>query len=69
MDTAKTESFVARMWDQEIIPQLMEYIRIPNKSPMFDADWQANGYMDAATELLAGWARKQPIKGMSLEIV
>ena len=69
MDTAKTESFVAQMWDQEIIPQLMEYIRIPNKSPMFDADWQANGYMDAATELLAAWARKQPIKGMNLEIV
>jgi hypothetical protein len=23
-------------WDDEIVPQLVEYIRIPNKSPMFD---------------------------------
>ena len=69
MDTARTDRLVADTWDAEIVPQLVEYIRIPNKSPMFDADWQANGYMDAATELLAGWARKQDIKGMQVEVV
>ena len=36
---AVVESFVADKWDQEIVPQLVDYIRIPNKSPMFDADW------------------------------
>jgi hypothetical protein len=36
---------------------------------MFDADWQAHGYMDAATDLLADWARKQPIQGMKVEVV
>ena len=69
MDTAKTDRFVNDAWDGDIVPQLVEYIRIPNKSPMFDADWQAHGYMDAATDLLADWARKQPIKGMTLEVV
>ncbi len=69
MDTAKTERLVADAWDGDIVPQLVEYIRIPNKSPMFDADWQANGYMDAATDLLADWARKQDIKGMQVEVV
>jgi acetylornithine deacetylase/succinyl-diaminopimelate desuccinylase-like protein len=69
MDTARTDRLVADTWDAEIVPQLVEYIRIPNKSPMFDADWQANGYMDAATELLAGWARKQDVKGMQVEVV
>lgn len=69
MDTAKTERFVADAWDGDIVPQLVEYIRIPNKSPMFDAQWRENGYMDDAVKLLAGWARAQPIKGMSVEVI
>lgn len=69
MDTAKTERFVADTWDGDIVPQLVEYIRIPNKSPMFDAQWRENGYMDDAVKLLAGWAKAQPIKGMSVEVV
>jgi acetylornithine deacetylase/succinyl-diaminopimelate desuccinylase-like protein len=69
MDTARTDRLVSEAWDGDIVPRLIEYIRIPNKSPMFDADWQAHGHMDAATELLADWARKQPIKGMQVEVV
>ena len=69
MDTEHTGRMVDEAWDEDIVPRLVEYIRIPNKSPMFDADWQANGYMDAATELLADWARKQPIQGMRVEVV
>ena len=69
MDSAKIAQYVGAAWDAEIVPKLVEYIRIPNKSPMFDADWQANGYMDAATELLADWAGRQPIVGMALEVV
>jgi len=69
MDTARIEHLVGEAWDSDIVPQLIEYIRIPNKSPMFDANWQANGYMDAATELLADWARKQDVAGMRLEVL
>ena len=69
MDTARIERLVSEAWDGEIVPQLIEYIRIPNKSPMFDANWQANGYMDAATDLLADWARKQAVAGMKLEVL
>jgi acetylornithine deacetylase/succinyl-diaminopimelate desuccinylase-like protein len=69
MDSNKTDRLVAEAWDGDIVPQLVEYIRIPNKSPMFDADWQKHGYMDAATDLLADWARKQPIAGMTVEVV
>jgi acetylornithine deacetylase/succinyl-diaminopimelate desuccinylase-like protein len=68
MDTSKTDRLVSEAWDGDIVPQLVEYIRIPNKSPMFDADWQKHGHMDAATDLLADWARKQPIKGMKVEV-
>jgi acetylornithine deacetylase/succinyl-diaminopimelate desuccinylase-like protein len=69
MDTAKTDRFVATLWDDEIVPQLVEYIRIPNKSPMFDADWQKHGYMDDAVKLMESWARKQNVAGMTVEVV
>jgi acetylornithine deacetylase/succinyl-diaminopimelate desuccinylase-like protein len=69
MDSAKIDRLVSDAWDGDIVPQLVEYIRIPNKSPMFDADWKAHGYMDAATDLLADWARAQNIAGMNVEVV
>jgi acetylornithine deacetylase/succinyl-diaminopimelate desuccinylase-like protein len=69
MDSVKTESIVSEAWDGDIVPQLTEYIRIPNKSPMFDADWASHGYMDDAVTLLANWAKQQSIAGMTVEIV
>ena len=69
MDTAKTDRFVAQMWDDDIVPQLVEYIRIPNKSPMFDADWVKHGYMEDAVRLMETWARAQSVAGMTVEVV
>jgi acetylornithine deacetylase/succinyl-diaminopimelate desuccinylase-like protein len=69
MDNAKVLEFAARAWDDSIVPTLCDYVRIPNKSQNFDPDWEKHGYMDQAAELLAAWCRKQPIKGMSVEIV
>jgi acetylornithine deacetylase/succinyl-diaminopimelate desuccinylase-like protein len=69
MDTRQIEQFVAGKWDDEIVPQLVDYIRIPNKSPMFDADWVEHGYMDQAVDLMERWARAQDIPGMQVEVV
>lgn len=68
-DRAAIDTFVGGLWDDQIVPHLIEYIRIPNKSPMFDPDWVEHGHMERAVELLAGWARAQPIAGMQLEVV
>jgi acetylornithine deacetylase/succinyl-diaminopimelate desuccinylase-like protein len=71
MDQARLTRFVAQSWGDEIVPQLVEYIRIPNKSPAFDPDWAAHGYMDDAVAMFAGWARRKlaGIAGASLEVV
>ena len=50
------------------MPRLVEYIKIPNKSPMFDAKWAEHGYTDQAVALMEQWARAQPIQGMKLEV-
>ena len=69
MNTRKIQEFCTRQWNDSALPQLIEYIRIPNKSPMFDQDWERNGYMEQAILQFASWCRKQDIPGMQLEIV
>jgi hypothetical protein len=68
MDNQKTAEFVNGIWDESIIPELCEYIKVPNKSPMFDPDWEQHGHMDKAVLMLEAWARQQPIEGMQVEI-
>jgi acetylornithine deacetylase/succinyl-diaminopimelate desuccinylase-like protein len=69
MDPKAIESYVGTLWDEQIVPQLVDYIRIPNKSPMFDSKWAEHGYMDQAVKLMEDWARAQPVPGMQLEVV
>ncbi len=69
MDNSKTETFVNDLWDSSIIPELEDYIRLPNKSPMFDPDWEANGHMEKAVRMLEDWCNTQPIEGMTVEVV
>jgi acetylornithine deacetylase/succinyl-diaminopimelate desuccinylase-like protein len=71
LDIAKTTKLVDQCWSDEIVPTLVEYIKIPNKSPAFDPDWAAHGYMDEAVALFERWARaKLPsFPGATLEVV
>src|SRR5438270_13655043 len=71
MDDARLGKFVGRMWDDEIVPTLVEYIRIPNKSPSFDPDWVAHGHMEKAVALFESGARGKlaALPGATLEVV
>ena len=61
--------FVSDAWDKSIVPELCEYIKVPNKSPLFDPDWEQHGYMEQAVQMLEAWARQQPIAGMQIEVM
>ena len=71
LDIAKARKFVDQCWGDEVIPTLVEYIKIPNKSPSFDPDWATHGYMDEAVELFERWARTKlsSLPGATLEVV
>jgi acetylornithine deacetylase/succinyl-diaminopimelate desuccinylase-like protein len=71
VNAARLQGFIDSVWDEAVVPALVEYIRIPNKSPAFDADWAKAGHMDAAVALLEGWARKRlpDLPGATLEVV
>jgi acetylornithine deacetylase/succinyl-diaminopimelate desuccinylase-like protein len=56
-------------YTHSIEPVLADYVRIPNKSVLFDPDWEAHGHMDRAAALLSDWARAQPIAGLTVEVL
>ena len=62
-------TFAARVWDEEIVPQITKYIEVPAKSPMFDAEWQAHGYIDQVVRDAAAWVERQNVAGMKLEVI
>jgi acetylornithine deacetylase/succinyl-diaminopimelate desuccinylase-like protein len=69
VDGKRAQALVGKTWDESIVPALTEYIRIPNQSPLFDAEWVAHGHMEKAVQLVAGWCREQMPAGSTLEIV
>ncbi|SEL30730.1 Acetylornithine deacetylase/Succinyl-diaminopimelate desuccinylase [Roseateles sp. YR242] len=62
-------AFAEQVWDEEIIPALTDYIAIPAKSPMFDANWQANGYIDRVVRDAAAWVESKKVPGLKLEVI
>src|SRR5688572_22282304 len=68
MDSSALRETIDRQWQDSILDRLQAYVRIPNKSPMFDPEWERHGHMDAAVELMAAWCRTQKIPGMRVEV-
>ncbi|MFQ6611668.1 MAG: M20/M25/M40 family metallo-hydrolase [Fidelibacterota bacterium] len=53
-------------WDQHITPTLVDYIKIPNKSPVFDPGWETAGHMQNALDLAVNWIKKHQPDGTKL---
>lgn len=56
-------------WDQRIVPALTDYIAVPAKSPMFDADWATHGLIDRVVRDAAAWVESRRVPGLRLEVV
>src|ERR1700687_164195 len=69
MDKATIRTHVDRLWEGSVVSELIEYIRTPNTPVAFDRDWQAHGHMDRVVARFENWARRQPLKGMTVEVV
>ena len=69
MNKKEIQNYVEKVWDESITPELIDYIRIPNKSPAFDPDWQEHGHMEKVVQQFVRWAEAQNITDMTLDIV
>jgi len=69
LNTTQALSHVSHAWDGDIVQRLSDYIAIPAKSPMFDADWLAHGYLETVVRNTAQWIEAQKLEGLVLEVV
>jgi len=69
MNLADLNRFVAHKWDQDLVPRLIDYVKVPAKSPAFDASWAAHGHLAAAIKDAEAWSRAQAIQGLKIEVV
>ena len=69
LDAERALSDVTTKWDTDILRQLTDYIAIPAKSPGFDKEWSANGYLETVLRNAAAWVEAQKVEGLTLEIV
>ena len=59
---------VDRVWTDEIVPALHEYIAIPNVSMLFDPLWAEHGHMARAVELIRAWCAARSIVGLTVQV-
>lgn len=51
-DKAATEANIEAKWDDWYVKGLSEFIRVPNLSPNYDADFLTNGRIEEAMTLV-----------------
>ena len=59
---------LGRLWEDDILPTLTDYIAIPNVSPAYEPDWVAKGHMADAVELVRAWCAARPLDGLSVSV-
>ena len=69
LNAAQALDQISRQWDGDIVRQLSDYIAIPAKSPMFDAEWAQHGYLDTVVRNAADWVAAQKVDGLTLEVM
>ena len=68
MNNKQLESNINNFWDNKILPTLIEYIKIPNKSPSFDPEWEKHGHIDRVLNLAVEWATENKPTGSTVTI-
>ena len=69
MNADRLQQHIDALWETSILPVLVDYIRIPAKSPQFDAGWREHGYLDDAISLTREWCDAAPVKGLRTEVL
>jgi acetylornithine deacetylase/succinyl-diaminopimelate desuccinylase-like protein len=68
-NAAQLQGRIARQWDDDIVARLVEYVRIPAKSPHFDPRWRESGHIEDAVRLARDWLLRQPVAGLEVDVV
>ena len=59
MDFKLASELVDKEWNNTILSALSEYIKVPNQSPLFDAEILTNGLQEQAIKIVMDWVTAQ----------
>ena len=68
-DAAALAVRIARHWDDDIVARLIDYVKLPAKSPHFDPGWRDHGHIEAAIGQARAWVERQGIPGLTIETI
>jgi acetylornithine deacetylase/succinyl-diaminopimelate desuccinylase-like protein len=60
---------VEQVWDDDVLPSLMDYIAIPCVSVHFDPMWREHGHLDRAVEHIRSWCTARTIVGLQVDVL
>ena len=69
MDKKSFEKYIEKMFTYNLLPNLMDFIRIPNLSPAYDYNWNTNGLLLKAANLIISYAKSLDIKNSNINLI
>ena len=69
METKSLKKYVEKQFTTNVLPNLMNFIRIPNLSPFFDPNWDTNGLLLKAANLIVSYANSLNIKNAEINLL
>ena len=69
MDSKTLRKYVDKQFSINVLPNLMNFIRIPNLSPEYDQNWKTNGLILKAASLVAAYAKYLNIKNAEVNLL
>lgn len=68
MDKAATDRNIDERWDDWYVKGLCDFIRVPNLSPNYDAEFLTNGKIEQAMEVVDNYINQLQIEGISKRV-
>ena len=68
VDKAATDRNIDEKWDDWYVKGLSDFIRVPNLSPNYDAEFLTNGKIEEAMELVDNYINQLQIEGLSKKV-
>ena len=69
MDIKSFTKYIDRIFTSHLLPNLMNFIRIPNLSPGFDPNWSTNGLLLKAANLIISYAKTLELKNAEINLI
>ena len=69
MDPISLKKYIDKQFTINILPNLKNFIRIPNLSPSYDINWKTNGLLIKAANLIVSFAKSLSLKNAEINFL